>query len=74
MGRGSALFTPPLWLKIVVDASHRTYYLGFNNHDWIQLYQEAAGSYMTEDQVGFYADSGGSGYPNCATLVSWNGV
>ena len=42
--------------KIVQDATHRTYFLGdMRLRQWWQIYQEAAGTYLTETQAGFFA-------------------
>jgi hypothetical protein len=39
-------------LRIVKDASHRTFYY-FENNTWVQFYQEAASAFLTETDIGF---------------------
>lgn len=39
-------------LKIVGDASHRTFYIWDKGH-WGQFYQESIGTFLTETTIGF---------------------
>jgi hypothetical protein len=65
---------PPVWLRIHNDGTHRTYFFSRDGGRWVQLFQEAFNDYISEDQVGFFADSGGSGFPCGITLISWSGA
>jgi hypothetical protein len=45
--------------KIVNDSTHRTFYYWINGA-WVQFYQEASGTFLTETAAGFGGFSGGS--------------
>jgi hypothetical protein len=64
---------PALFLRIVEDASNRTYFLSADFKNWIQIAQEAVTTYITTTQYGFYAR--GTGASTCqqnATVLSWS--
>lgn len=69
---------PNIWLKLVQDGTHRTFYMSNNGITWVQIYQEATANFLTETTVGFGGDAiaGGTvGYQEVdATLLSWSGA
>jgi len=68
------LCSPPVWMRIHNDGTHRTFHVSRDGARWVQLFSENSGTYLTENQVGFFADSGGSGFPAGVTLFSWSGA
>ena len=48
-----------LWMKIVEDASHRTFYVSLDGATWFQVAQIAAGNYLTPTHIGVSCDASG---------------
>jgi hypothetical protein len=48
---------PLLWLKLVRDATHLTFYMGPNGQDWTQVNQ-VANTFLTPTRYGFFTRCG----------------
>lgn len=73
----NACFSPgPLtWVRIVEDASHRTYFVSSDGINWGQVFQETVTNHFTTTRYGFMLFPNGvsSGSPNAmATMYSFS--
>lgn len=74
-GPTSNLVGPTLTVKIVNDSTHRTFYY-WSSGTWVQFYQEATGTYLTETKVGIISlcDVAAGGYTLDVALRYWSGA
>lgn len=70
-------FGTPKWFKVTDDGTNLTYYVSHNGIDWLQIGQEARGTFFTTapDQVGVGFDQCyNSTYAGAVSLLSWSGA
>jgi hypothetical protein len=76
---GSATFTQaalaeilpsPVFLKITIDSSYRTYYVG-DGVDWVQIYQESATADLVTSKAGLVVYGGNGSLVAVAKYVSY---
>lgn len=60
-----------IWLRIVEDAIHRTFYLSMDGQVWVQWAQVAAGNFLIPDHIGIGCDATGCS-PLGAMLFSFS--
>lgn len=60
-----------LWLKIEDNNTNRLAHWSSDGRHYHQFYSEARTTFMTADEVGFYANANQSTYPAGMTLLSW---
>src|SRR5262249_6256984 len=70
---GLMLVSSALWLKVQDDNTNLKYFVG-DGIDWIELYSEARGVYMTggPDQVMFCANNFNNSFDMLVKLISWS--
>lgn len=67
-------FGPPpsaIWLRIVQDATHRTFYVSPDGTAWYQVHQTAQDHIITPNVIGFGGQSLTSAQPTEVILDSW---
>lgn len=72
-GASLSLYSLPLdgiWMRIADDNTNRVYSFSNDGYAWWQLYSEGRTTYLTADEVGFFADSENSEIVK-TTLWSW---
>jgi hypothetical protein len=76
---GSATFTQaalaeilpsPVFLKITINSSYRTYYVG-DGVDWVQIYQESATADLVTSKAGLVVYGGNGSLVAVAKYVSY---
>ena len=64
---------PLLFLRMTLDSTHRTYYIGDGSAGgWVRFYQEAATANLTTSEVGLAINGGSQPLPAQAQVVSFN--
>ena len=63
--------TPVVWYRMADNGTNRTVSWSVDGNNWIQLFSEGRTTFLTADEIGFYADSNNASYPAAMTLLSW---
>ena len=60
-----------VWISLSDDGTNRTISYSRDGKNWRVLYQYPRTTYITPDQIGFWASSGQATHPVSLTCLSW---
>ena len=70
---GLVINLTPQWFKIACDGTNFTCYISGDGYQWVGIYTDAVGNFVTPNRVGFYIESVYSSGIGCsAGIVSWS--
>jgi hypothetical protein len=60
-----------VWMRIEDDNTDRKFYMSGDGRNWIELYSVGRTTFLTADQIGFWAESGQTTAPAIMWLLHW---
>lgn len=67
VGRSAGL----VWLRVTDSGANRIFYYSLDGYNFIQLFSEARTTFLTADEIGFFANDQTNAYDAAMTLKSW---